>query len=80
VPKLDRALVAGVSGRCEPVVSLALSMTGGAGGGVVPVRDVWPGCRRVAAILGRHFSARSAVAATTDMVPETGRYAPAEER
>src|SRR5664279_136219 len=43
VPKLDRALVAGVSGRCEPVVSLALSTMGGAGGGVVRVRDVRAG-------------------------------------
>src|SRR5664280_2188077 len=37
VPKLDRALVDGVSGRCEPVVSLALSTMVGAGGGVVLV-------------------------------------------
>jgi len=37
VPKLDRALVEGVSGRCEPVVSLAPSTMGGAGGGVVLV-------------------------------------------
>ena len=40
VPKLDRALVAGVLGRCELVVSLALSTMGGAGAGVVLVRDV----------------------------------------